>query len=857
MDSVRSTVHFCGELCGLERWRRMRMLKDVVFYPGWRQVSLNPTGCVLMVVLTYLVCFIVAAPIVLLDMVVGPVLGPLIILLGGVFIARWCARCISFPASTGSFMGSVARQYLKDIMDTLGQACKEGDALCTKLQYSAASPGSLPVDQYESIKQLAENMPTALLHMRSIAGWLKSAPKEELTRDLDEYEGRRLVYLTSAVHAASSALELTLEVFRLAAISPGTPPEQAHMCLVVDVRKALGDLLSAVIEVREMCQMGLLAMWLRMAVWHVTGKVRGILSIALPLMREQLKEKKRTEPITITTDDGPTLHGVIVSYLSLVPRVPEEGRAGPLPDPLSAVGTVMFCAPNAGFFEAMCLAPQGRTWLDFYNALGYDVCMWNYRGFGQSTGAPTPAALQRDGQRVAAFLKERNPGRLIVHGESMGGLVATHVARHMPEAVDMLVCDRTFASLDAVGERLMGRWAALALTLVARWSTDSAVDFEAVSCEKLVLQDPNDAMIHHPCSLKAGLATRRLYGCDDYSERYLPLEYELAVSLGFPLPASTSELGALAFVGLDAAASPTHPFPEAVVCRFFACLRELGRASAESTRQRRDKAEAPPAGATMNPIVALAGRGGVEMGQSATGSTAGGLGAPTDETYPPMPPPVPTSAPIHPGGRRVALNLAPTSPMTILPVEGPVTKCACCAGKHDGWGGSGGVRQWLELFCSQELFDETASPELAPIDRVWVALLRMDGGCGQLLGQIVAKSYDEVRAWLACLVLYTDKCAVDESRPPSASSPAEAVAQLRRLRELYPAALSDSPALDFVMDVLDAVLKRVAAAVDAPVPGTLLSLHCGHSGWPRPSVLDVLQRKIAALPDVGGVGMDV
>jgi chorismate synthase len=40
-----------------------------------------------------------------------------------------------------------------------------------------------------------------------------------------------------------------------------------------------------------------------------------------------------------------------------------------------------------------------------------------------------------------------------MHGESIGGMVACHVARNYP--VDALVCDRTFATLDATAARLM------------------------------------------------------------------------------------------------------------------------------------------------------------------------------------------------------------------------------------------------------------------------------------------------------------------------------------------------------------------------------------------------------------------
>jgi pimeloyl-ACP methyl ester carboxylesterase len=49
----------------------------------------------------------------------------------------------------------------------------------------------------------------------------------------------------------------------------------------------------------------------------------------------------------------------------------------------------------------------------------------------------------------------RRPYRIILHGESIGGMVACHVARTHP--VDALVCDRTFATLDSTAARLLVR----------------------------------------------------------------------------------------------------------------------------------------------------------------------------------------------------------------------------------------------------------------------------------------------------------------------------------------------------------------------------------------------------------------
>jgi surfactin synthase thioesterase subunit len=56
----------------------------------------------------------------------------------------------------------------------------------------------------------------------------------------------------------------------------------------------------------------------------------------------------------------------------------------------------------------------------------------NYRGYGASTGSPDPTNLQSDGVSVAKYLQtELGIVNLIAHGESVGGMVACNIARHV------------------------------------------------------------------------------------------------------------------------------------------------------------------------------------------------------------------------------------------------------------------------------------------------------------------------------------------------------------------------------------------------------------------------------------------
>ncbi|KAJ1428563.1 Alpha/Beta hydrolase protein, partial [Ochromonadaceae sp. CCMP2298] len=174
---------------------------------------------------------------------------------------------------------------------------------------------------------------------------------------------------------------------------------------------------------------------------------------------------------------------------------------------MSAKGLVLFCSPNAGFYEGVSQCDINGSWVGFYLKQGFDVCMFNYRGYGLSTGTPTPDAVKHDACQLYLHLQQtRAPARIIVHGESIGGMIACHLARSYP--VDALVCDRTFASLDATAARLLGPWAGYGLKYCTLWNTNVAADYLACTCPKVILQDPDDEIIANLASLKNGVAMR-------------------------------------------------------------------------------------------------------------------------------------------------------------------------------------------------------------------------------------------------------------------------------------------------------------------------------------------------------------
>ena len=81
--------------------------------------------------------------------------------------------------------------------------------------------------------------------------------------------------------------------------------------------------------------------------------------------------------------------------------------------------------------------------------LGFDVLVFDYRGFGKSEGEADEAGMYLDGEAAWAFVTEARgvpPDQIVAYGHSLGGGVATEVAaRHR---LGGLVLESSFASFD-------------------------------------------------------------------------------------------------------------------------------------------------------------------------------------------------------------------------------------------------------------------------------------------------------------------------------------------------------------------------------------------------------------------------
>lgn len=84
---------------------------------------------------------------------------------------------------------------------------------------------------------------------------------------------------------------------------------------------------------------------------------------------------------------------------------------------------------------------------------GFDVLIFDYRGFGDSTGSPTESALSNDALLVWQYARETlgyDERRITVFGESIGGAVALSMwskTNPKPPQPAALILNSTFASM--------------------------------------------------------------------------------------------------------------------------------------------------------------------------------------------------------------------------------------------------------------------------------------------------------------------------------------------------------------------------------------------------------------------------
>lgn len=174
------------------------------------------------------------------------------------------------------------------------------------------------------------------------------------------------------------------------------------------------------------------------------------------------------EEVRINTADHVGLHGWYVPAASAAPAV-------------------LLCHGNAGNIA------HRLDWLEIFHGMGFAVLLFDYRGFGQSSGTPTEQGTYLDAQAAWDYLtneKGLSPRSIVSVGESLGGPIAAHLAKDVAPGALILVS--TFTSVPDLARAFY--WY-LPVRLLVRFRYSTAAYVARVHVPTLVIHSRDDEMI--------------------------------------------------------------------------------------------------------------------------------------------------------------------------------------------------------------------------------------------------------------------------------------------------------------------------------------------------------------------------
>jgi len=164
----------------------------------------------------------------------------------------------------------------------------------------------------------------------------------------------------------------------------------------------------------------------------------------------------------------------------------------------SADGTALtgWWLPAVGTARATVLHFHGKAdsmsghlkYVSWLPACGYNVFLFDYRGFGRSAGTPTPRGVHEDALAAVAYVRARgdvDSRRLVVLGQSLGGAIAIDaVASFGSSAFKAVAVESALSSYrrvvrDKIAEMRGGtllKWPLSVLVTNNRYSPDKFVD---------------------------------------------------------------------------------------------------------------------------------------------------------------------------------------------------------------------------------------------------------------------------------------------------------------------------------------------------------------------------------------------
>lgn len=149
---------------------------------------------------------------------------------------------------------------------------------------------------------------------------------------------------------------------------------------------------------------------------------------------------------------------------------------------------VLYCHGNSGNIS------HSVEIVDAFRKMGLSTFIFDYRGFGESTGKPSEKGFILDTEAAWNFLVEKKsvpPDKIILFGSSMGGAMASRLARLYSPA--LLILESSFTSLNDVVKEKAPAWLPSEYFISGMYHTREYV--KDVKCPVLIIHSKDDKLI--------------------------------------------------------------------------------------------------------------------------------------------------------------------------------------------------------------------------------------------------------------------------------------------------------------------------------------------------------------------------
>lgn len=188
------------------------------------------------------------------------------------------------------------------------------------------------------------------------------------------------------------------------------------------------------------------------------------------------------EDVELVPERGVVVHGWWVPANAPADR---KGKHAP---------TVLFCHGNAGNISSRLDKIQ------ILHRLGVNILMFDYRGYGVSTGRPSEQGLYADAEaayRHVTIDRKVPPERVVLHGESLGGAVAAELATRAPAGG--LILESCFTSVVDMGKRV---FPFLPVRLMVSQHYDTVSRLPQLTLPVLVMHSPQDDIVPYAMGVR-------------------------------------------------------------------------------------------------------------------------------------------------------------------------------------------------------------------------------------------------------------------------------------------------------------------------------------------------------------------